>query len=215
MSNKQNLSTRHVSARAQNKRRKHTNIPNQPVGVTGYRGVQAQKHMRKDGLRTYYYHRATGTRLLGEPGSVEFDESYREAEAKAILPKVVQLKWRPKRPRKAGVVRYVYFVQCDTLRHIKIGASQHPWTRFINIQTSCPDSVTLLGVIREPPGRNLERELQARFARYCVRGEWHAENEELADLIRQFAEPAERVRLRYDLNPLPEVASPSVTEQEK
>lgn len=48
------------------------------------KGINPIHRKLADGsVRTYYYHRATGTRLLGEPGSPEFLAAYAQAE-KAI-----------------------------------------------------------------------------------------------------------------------------------
>ena len=193
MNENKKTSAKVVAAALSNKGNRRGNRPR----LSQYPGLQVQRHMRTTGPKTYYYHRTTGTRIEGEPGTAEFEANWEIAQAKA--PKVFhKLKWKRRKSRKDGD-RYVYFVQCDTLRHIKIGASQHPWTRFINIQTSCPDSVTLLGVILEPRGGNLERELQHRFGKHRIRGEWYAENDELVALIQEFARPAEQVRIRYDL----------------
>lgn len=47
------------------------------------RGINTVRKRLHDGsTRTYYYHRATGTRLDGEPGSEKFMASYAEAETK-------------------------------------------------------------------------------------------------------------------------------------
>ncbi len=44
-------------------------------------GINAVRARLADGSRaTYYYHRPTGTRLRGEPGTPEFIASYAEAE---------------------------------------------------------------------------------------------------------------------------------------
>lgn len=42
-----------------------------------------RKRIRDGSIRVYYYHRATGTRLEGKPGSPEFIRSYANAEATA------------------------------------------------------------------------------------------------------------------------------------
>jgi hypothetical protein len=39
-----------------------------------------RKHLSGGGVRIYFYHRATGLRLEGKPGSAEFIASYGDAE---------------------------------------------------------------------------------------------------------------------------------------
>ena len=49
-----------------------------------YEGVNTVRYQAADGtIRTYYYHRATGTRLEGRPGTAEFQASFAEAGRKA------------------------------------------------------------------------------------------------------------------------------------
>ena len=46
-------------------------------------GINTVRKRLADGsVRIYYYHRETGTRLHGKPGSPEFIASYAEAEKK-------------------------------------------------------------------------------------------------------------------------------------
>ena len=45
------------------------------------RGINTVHKRLADGtVRTFFYHRATGLRLAGEPGSAEFIASYGDAE---------------------------------------------------------------------------------------------------------------------------------------
>lgn len=143
-----------------------------------YPGVQTQRHKRPDGSpRVYHYHRATKTRLVGEPGSAEFEAAY----AAALKPKVRQFK-RTK-------PRFVYFFQCETLRHIKIGSSCSPHERFVHTQSHCPDRVVVLGIIPDTTRSTLERELQQRFKAHRIHGEWFREHDELLNLIQEQATP--------------------------
>lgn len=163
-------------------------------GRIPYPGLHIQTQLRAGGIRKrYYYLRSTGQRIHGEPGTPEFDASYEVAKA---MP--VPLKWKTKTQHRPRVGGYVYFVQCVTLRHIKIGTSLHPWTRFLNIKTSCPDEVVLLGVIPHNRASGLEKGVQHRFAAHRIRGEWYRENDELLALIAEHAQPAPKVRVRHD-----------------
>lgn len=163
-----------------------------------YPGLHTQRHLRKGGVvREYYYYRPNRMKLVGQPGTPEFDASYKFARSftkKRDVPK------RHRQSVAAKQTRFVYFVQCVTLRHIKIGQARHPYTRFLNIQTSCPDDVVLLGVIEDTGAHayRLEKVLQQRFASFRVRGEWYAEHDDLIAYIRENAVEASRRRVRYD-----------------
>jgi hypothetical protein len=67
--------------------------------LSQYPGLQVQRHMRTTGPKTYYYHRTTGTRIEGEPGTAEFEANWAIAQAKT--PKVFhKLKWKRRKSRK-------------------------------------------------------------------------------------------------------------------
>jgi len=162
-----------------------------------YPGIQIQRHKRKDGSeRVHRYYRRTGVAIVGEPGTEEFARSYEAAKAAPV--KLIPLKRkRAPRPRKAGV-RYVYFVRCLTLGHVKIGSSTTPYVRFLNIKTACPDEVELLGVIADAGKPSLEGMLHRRFHALRLRGEWFAGSDELLAFIAEHAEPARAERPRLD-----------------
>lgn len=142
-----------------------------------YPNVQIQRHAKRGGeFREYMYYRGRNMRITGLPGTPEFDASYTAAKLGLS-----------RKSQKGGDTHYIYFVQCVRLRFVKIGRSRQPWTRFINIQTSCPDEVVLLGVI--PCERtNEEQRVQAQFRHLHHHGEWYREADDLMAFISTIAE---------------------------
>lgn len=122
----------------------------------------------------------TGPKIVGEPGTIQFEASYRNAARGTPL------------PQERSTIRrnYVYFVQCKTLRHIKIGAATTPKKRISEMQVGCPDELELLGVIEDHMRGALERETHIRFAHLHIRGEWFREADDLLAFINEHAFPA-------------------------
>lgn len=63
----------------------------------------------------------------------------------------------------------VYFIGAGR-GHVKIGSSRRPEARLKQLQTAQPERLILIGTM--PGGRALETELQAKYHRYAVGGEW-------------------------------------------
>jgi hypothetical protein len=65
---------------------------------------------------------------------------------------------------------YVYFIQNDVTKNIKIGHSENPNARLRALQIGSDCSLSLLGVVSG--NYRKEAELHGRFEDRCVRGEW-------------------------------------------
>jgi hypothetical protein len=79
-----------------------------------------------------------------------------------------------------------YFVQAGTDGLIKIGHARDIGSRMCELQTGCPNELTLLAV--EPGGRDTERRLHARFLEYRIRGEWFSPNPEILEYVSSLNE---------------------------
>ncbi len=81
--------------------------------------------------------------------------------------------------RRATGGRFVYFAKRGEL--IKIGVATDPEARMREL------SAKLIATL--PGGRDLERELHARFIDYCVHGEWFLDVPPLRDFIANTRTP--------------------------
>lgn len=77
--------------------------------------------------------------------------------------------------------KYTYFVSGGEL--VKIGSSDYPEQRLMDLQTGSPTKLALLGVLANR-GVTSEDFLHSVFAGYRRHGEWFARN----DLMRQLLE---------------------------
>ena len=77
---------------------------------------------------------------------------------------------------------YVYFIQVEDNGPIKIGMTSDPTgnSRLKAIQTSNPYNLKLLSIIESN-----EREIQKRFAKYRIKGEWFEPSPELFNFIKE------------------------------
>lgn len=93
--------------------------------------------------------------------------------------------------------RYVYFVQAEELRLIKIGVTGRLEVRLRGLAQASPDRLVALGVQHCEDGGALETALHARFAHARVHGEWFLPTEPLLDYIEYRAQlsPAALTRL--------------------
>lgn len=78
---------------------------------------------------------------------------------------------------------YVYFIQNDLTKHIKIGYSSNIKQRFNNIETASGSSMTLLLLIEG--NRRDERNFHLMFDMYRVKGEWFHPNEEIESFLKK------------------------------
>lgn len=85
--------------------------------------------------------------------------------------------------RRKEASREVYFVRATTLGHIKIGVANNAWLRFMALDSSSPDPLELLGVIRSDEAAKLESDIHHRFASDRIRREWFRASPELRDYI--------------------------------
>ncbi len=78
---------------------------------------------------------------------------------------------------------FVYFIQAgDENGPIKIGFSIDPYRRMEELQTMHAEQLFLLGVV-ECADETAECALHRRFARICIRGEWHRPTAELLQVV--------------------------------
>lgn len=82
---------------------------------------------------------------------------------------------------------FIYFVQAETLRFIKIGRALDLGDRMKTLQVGCPDRLILLGVIPTDEPRTVEKRLHYRFRDLRHRGEWFSESDELLAHIKAHA----------------------------
>jgi len=91
----------------------------------------------------------------------------------------------------------VYFIQAGGPKGcIKIGHSRYPASRLRELQTGCPDALTLLGSVRGPV--ELEKALHLYFSDERVRsdGEWFRSSERLLRTINKMCSLAPQ-RVEY------------------
>lgn len=80
---------------------------------------------------------------------------------------------------------YVYFVQAETIAHIKIGWTENLRGRLRGLRTSSPVPLYLLGAIWAT--MEVERILHSAFEEDRVCGEWFKPHPELLEYIREHA----------------------------
>lgn len=80
-------------------------------------------------------------------------------------------------------VREVYFVRAKTLGHIKIGVANDAWLRFLSLDSSSPDELELMGVIRSTQAIALEETIHIRFSADRHRREWFRASDALLAFI--------------------------------
>lgn len=81
----------------------------------------------------------------------------------------------------------VYFIRDTATGAIKIGHARDPWKRHSLLQTGCPTTITLVGVIDGDAAA--EADLHTHFAALCIRGEWFRCEGELAALVAGLPAP--------------------------
>lgn len=80
---------------------------------------------------------------------------------------------------------YIYFIQAEETRRIKIGFAKEPFQRLKMLQTGSPDILRLMGVIPRFDGGVTEGELHRKFSKYISHLEWFEGAREIEDFIRQ------------------------------
>lgn len=66
----------------------------------------------------------------------------------------------------------LYFIQAQVTGLIKIGIALKPRERLAALQIGSPDKLVLLGVVRQPGARAVERALHAAMKEHRSHGEW-------------------------------------------
>lgn len=85
---------------------------------------------------------------------------------------------------------WAYFAETSFDGSIKIGKSEDPPARMLQVSYHAGDHVRLLLTL--PGGRLLERHLHARFAEHRIEGEWFVRAPQILAFIEQHAEVADR-----------------------
>lgn len=139
-----------------------------------YPGLQVWNRAgQRGGSEPYCYHRPSGIRLMSVIGSSEFEAEYAAA--------CLALAANNNRP--VGRRRFVYFIQGEITRLVKIGISRNPARRLLHIRTDCSEPVDLVGVIDASDAAEMEASLHRRFADDRSHGEWFRPSQSLLDHI--------------------------------
>lgn len=77
---------------------------------------------------------------------------------------------------------YIYCMQTQTNKSLKIGLSSKPQQRLKNIQTANPEEVLLVSIF--PGSKSDEKWLHSKFKKYHIRGEWFENSEEILHYFR-------------------------------
>lgn len=94
--------------------------------------------------------------------------------------------------------RFVYFVQAEELRLIKIGVADRLEQRIRELSLMSPDRLIVLGVQHCDQGGALEAVLHERFAEDRAHGEWFNPSEALLDHILCHAAISDKARDRLN-----------------
>jgi hypothetical protein len=87
---------------------------------------------------------------------------------------------------------FIYFIVCGD--YIKIGYSDNPEKRLVQMQTGSPIDMSL--ALKIEGTRATEQEMHSRFSRLRVRGEWFHFDEELRDFVNGHFPPDELAKRR-------------------
>lgn len=115
--------------------------------------------------------------------ATEEDRAKQEIEAYnrlAVPEKIAQLYEGVAQP-----LRWIYFIQGERTRLIKIGVANNYRARFNDIQVYCPDKLILLAVRRG--SLTDEQNLHKRFAEFRQHGEWFLPAEPILTFIKKHA----------------------------
>lgn len=78
----------------------------------------------------------------------------------------------------------VYLIQEDFCGLVKIGIAADPVKRMANLQTACPQKLSLVAVLRTDRASEVEVGLHTQFSEKHVRGEWFRLTEADVDGLR-------------------------------
>lgn len=83
---------------------------------------------------------------------------------------------------------FVYFIQGEQTRNIKIGYTTNLQSRIDSFQLGCPDKLFYIGTILFPTkarAENVEKQLHKKFAHLRVQGEWFYPDPSLIVFIKK------------------------------
>ena len=100
--------------------------------------------------------------------------------------KWVTLEKPPKKPYSERPI-FIYFVQCQMTKMVKIGYARDPLARLSSMQTGSPTPLKMLTII--PGDRFKEKQMHARFKNCYSHGEWFSPSPELMAYIDELRGP--------------------------
>jgi hypothetical protein len=95
-----------------------------------------------------------------------------------------------------------YFILNRRANRVKIGKSKFVYERFRTLQTACPDTLEILGILplegigdgmrtltpEVPLSEYLEENLHSRFKKYRKKGEWFEYSPEIKEFLKHLYE---------------------------
>lgn len=140
------------------------------------------RELSRHGKVCWYFRKDEGsrTRLPDAVGTPAFMNAYRSAFNANSDVKIA------KKTRRIPKKTYVYFLHAG--RRMKIGFSNNPSKRADSMQTAVPERLRV--ALKMKGGRDLEREMHARFKDLHIRGEWFYYRGELSAFVegREYVE---------------------------
>lgn len=133
------------------------------------------REVSRHGRVCWYFRKDDGRRIrLPDVGAPSFMRAYKAAFNASSGQKIGKI-LRDQQAKRT----YVYFMLAKN--RVKIGFSNDPKKRAAEMQTAVPERLEI--VLKIKGGRELEREMHARFQDLRLGGEWFAYHGALADFI--------------------------------
>jgi hypothetical protein len=79
---------------------------------------------------------------------------------------------------------YIYFIQCNNNKYIKIGYTTNLKTRIQVIQSNNPEKINVLNVINGT--ERMERKIHRELNKYNIRGEWFLPDDEVIKAMNNY-----------------------------
>ena len=140
-----------------------------PLPLPPYVSEEPDRH---GNIRYYYRRYGRRLRLIGEPGTADFNTNVAEAAK--------QFTARVSLRREMHAPSYVYFVTFGNSR-VKIGTCKNVETRMRALRTGIPGKARIYYVT--PGGHKLEKFLHGLFAIDRINGEWFQYSQAIRDWI--------------------------------
>ncbi|EIU1668102.1 GIY-YIG nuclease family protein [Pseudomonas aeruginosa] len=90
--------------------------------------------------------------------------------------------------RRISRMPMVYVLMTSKFEYIKVGKTNSPKQRFINIQSGCPFELALWMSIRTPLAHEVEKAIHRKLEHCRIRGEWFTPSshdlDDLSDFFR-------------------------------